>query len=107
MGIALQDTCLHHAPVPAAQINETRRAFPGARFLYELDFEADDPLQGVAICATGLRGAGLKLNLLRCTAGGVISLRVEDQGEGDLHALTHWLAAQDTVKLRHWVTVLT
>lgn len=106
MGIAPQDRCLHHFSVPVAQIEEMRHAFPDKCFLYELDFEAEDSLQGVAICATGLRGAGLTLKLMRCTAEGVISLRVEDQGDGDLHWLAQWLPVQDAVKLRHWVTVV-
>lgn len=106
MGIAPQKTYGQSCAVPTVQIANARQAFPGAHFTYELDFKADEPWQGIAACSDALHAAGLRLKLMRCTGAGLISLRVEDPGEGDLRHLNRWLSDQAAVALRSWTTVL-
>ncbi len=92
--------------VPAEQIAATRRAFPGVRLGYELELQAEDPWAGLAAICAALQAAGLRLGLMRCTAEGAITLRVEETTAPDLEGLSRRLAALGQIELRRWITVL-
>ncbi len=99
------EATLADGPVPLRQIAETRRAFPDAIIVFEVEVEAPDLLVGLQRCAAAFARSGLELKALRCVSRGRISCRLADRDGAQLVLLRSDLSGPEA-RIESWTTVI-